>query len=128
MLKATPVPDKRERWRTLIDGGYSQKQLDEAMESVLFVFGRMEQELQDRGPWLAGPSFSLGDINMLAIVHRSFELIPDKLGRQALPRLNDWWERAMARPAAKYVYADGTDETPTRPKSQSITGIAEFRV
>ena len=84
MLKATPVPDKRERWRTLIDGGYSQKQIDEALESVLFVFGRMEEELKTRGPWLAGPAFSLGDINMLAIVHRSFELVPDKISRQAL--------------------------------------------
>jgi glutathione S-transferase len=128
MLKATPVPDKRERWRTLIDGGYSQTQIDEALESVLFVFGRMEEELRARGPWLAGQSFSLGDINMLAIVHRSFELIPDKLSRQTLPRLHDWWDRAMARPAAKYVYTDGTEEAPARPKGQSVAGIAEFRV
>ncbi len=127
MLKATPVPDKRERWRTLIDGGYSQKQIDEALESVLFVFGRMEEELKARGPWLAGPAFSLGDINMLAIVHRSFELVPDRISRQALRRLHDWWDRAMARPAAKYVYTEGTDEVPARPKGQTVAGIAEFR-
>ena len=87
----------------------------------------MEKELDARGPWLAGTSFSLGDISMLAIVHRIFELYPDRLERKAFPRFNDWWDRAMARPAAKYVYSNGTEEMPSRPKGQSITGIAEFR-
>jgi len=128
MLKHTPVPDKRERWRTLIEGGYSPKEIDDAIESVFFVFGRMEEELKARGPWLAGSTFALGDINMLAIVHRTFELLPDKLTRGALPRLLDWWDRAMARPAAKFVYSEGTDEVPSRPKGQSVAGIAEFRV
>jgi glutathione S-transferase len=127
MLEHTPVPDKRERWRVLTKGGYSPGQLDAALDNVLFVFGRIEQELA-RGPWLAGSAFSLGDISMLAIVHRIFELHPDRLDRSAFPRLNAWWERAMARPAAKYVYADGTEETPKRPPTKSIAGIAEFRL
>src|SRR6185437_384247 len=79
MLNATPVPDKRERWRTLIDGGYSPKEIDDATESVFHVFGRADEELKNRGPWLAGKTFSLGDINMLAIVHRTFELLPERL-------------------------------------------------
>jgi glutathione S-transferase len=128
MLKATPVPDKRERWRTLINDGYSQKEIDDAIESVFHVFGRMEDELKARGPWLAGKTFSLGDINMLAIVHRTFELLPDKLTRGALPRMLDWWDRCMARPAAKFVYTDGTEEVPSRPNGQSVAGITEFRV
>ena len=65
---------------------------------------------------------------MLAIVHRIFELYPDRLDRSAFPRLNAWWEKAMARPAANYVYADGTDETPKRPPTKSIAGIAEYRI
>jgi glutathione S-transferase len=128
MLNSTPVPDKRERWRTLIDVGYSDKQIDEAVESVLFVFGRMEEELKARGPWLAGPTFSLGDINMLAIVHRTFEIYPDRIKRVDFPRMLDWWDRALARPAAKLVYTEGTEEVPSRPKGQSVEGIAEFRV
>jgi glutathione S-transferase len=84
--------------------------------------------VSQRGPWLAGATFSLGDISMLAIVHRIFELYPDRLDRSAFPRLNAWWESAMARPAAKFVYADGTDETPKRPPTKSIAGIAEYRI
>jgi glutathione S-transferase len=128
MLKATPVPDKRERWRVLTRGGYSENQLKGALESVVFVFGRMDEELTRRGPWLAGATFSLGDINMLAIFHRITQIYPDKLDRKAFPRLLDWWDRAMARPAAKYVYADGTEESPKRPAKKSIAGISEYRI
>jgi glutathione S-transferase len=127
MRAATPVPEKRERWRVLTQGGYTGEQLRAALEGVVFVFGRMEEEL-GHGPWLAGKTFSLGDISMLAIVHRISELHPDRLSRSAFPRLNDWWERLMARPAANYVYAGDTDETPQRPRSKSIAGIAEYRV
>jgi glutathione S-transferase len=128
MLDHTPVPDKRERWRVLTAGGYSAGQLREAMESVLFVFGRMEEELAKRGPWLAGKTYSLGDISMLAIAHRVSELAPDKLDRAMFPRLMDWWDRSMARPAAAYVYAGNTEETPKRPPKKTIAGIAEFRI
>ena len=128
MLESTPVPDKRERWRVLTVGGYSQEQLDSALESVLFAFGRMDEELANRGPWLAGKTYSLGDINMLAIVHRVSELDASCLDRKKLPHMMDWWDRSMARPAAKYTYAADTDEVPKRPRTKSIAGITEFRV
>jgi glutathione S-transferase len=128
MLAHTPVPEKRARWRRLTKGGYSAEELEAALENVLFIFGRMEHELATRGPWLAGATFSLADISMLAIVHRAFELFPSRLDRATFPRLNDWWDRAMARPAAKYVYAPDTEETPARPAKKSISGITEYRI
>jgi glutathione S-transferase len=128
MLESTPVPKFRERWRVLTEEGYTDAQIQEALDNVLFTFGRMEEELARRGPWLAGKTFSLGDINMLAIVHRTFELYPGEMNREKFPRLNDWWDRCMARPAAKYVYTEGTDEVPRRPARKSIAGIAEFRI
>ena len=127
MLTHTPVPEKRERWRVLTKGGYSPEQLEAALDNVIFIFGRMEAEFALR-PWVAGATFSLGDISMAAIVHRIFELYPDRLDRSTFPRLNDWWERLMGRPAAKHVYTDGLEETPKRPPTKSIAGIAEYRI
>ena len=128
MLDHTPVPDKRERWRVLTLGGYSKEQLEEAMDSVLHVFARMDEELGRRGPWLAGKTYSLGDINMLAIVHRVSELDRNRLDRKRFPHMMDWWDRSMARPAAKYVYANNTEETPKRPPKKTVAGIREYRV
>ena len=128
MLAHTPVPEKRERWRLLTKGGYSDEQLQAALDNVIFIFGRMEEALAERGPWLAGATFSLGDISMLAIVHRIFELYPDRLDRSTFPGVNGWWDRVMARPAAKYVYTDGLEETPKRPPAKSISGITEYRI
>jgi glutathione S-transferase len=128
MLESTPVPEKRERWNVLAHGGYSPDQLDAALENVLFIFKRVQEEISTRGPWLAGKTFSLGDISMVAIVHRIFELYPDRLNRADFPVLNDWWDRLMKRPAAAFVYAENTDEVPRRPVKKSIAGIAEFHV
>ena len=128
MLDHTPTPDNRERWRLLGAEGYTREQLDNAMESVLFCFGRMDEELAKRGPWLAGKTYSLGDINMLAIVHRVSELDPSKLDRKRFPRMMDWWDRSMARPAAKFTYSNSTEETPKRPPKKTVAGITEYRV
>jgi glutathione S-transferase len=128
MLKHTPVPEKRDRWRILTKGGYSPEQLDAALEGVLFVFARMQDELKARGLWLAGATFSLAEISMVAIVHRIFELYPNRIQRSEFPVLNDWWDRVMARPAAKWVYADDTEEVPKRPPTKSIAGIKEYRI
>ena len=128
MLKSTPVPKFRERWRVLTEEGYTDAQIQDALDNVLFCFGRMEEELTKRGPWLAGKTFSLGDIGMLAIVHRTSELYPAEINKQRFPRLTDWWERCMARPAAKFVYSEGTDEVLPRPKNKTIAGITEFRL
>jgi glutathione S-transferase len=128
MLRHTPVPEKRARWDLLAKGGYSPEQMQTALDNVLFIFGRMQEELSARGPWLAGPTFSLGDISMVAIVHRIFELYPDRIDRSQFPLLNAWWDRVMERPAAKFVYAEGTEEVPPRPPKKSIAGIMEFRI
>lgn len=128
MLRSTPVPEKRARWDLLANVGYTPQQLDAALDNVLFVFRRVEEEIERRGPWLAGATFSLGDISMVAIVHRIFELYPDRINRTDFSVLNDWWNRIMARPAAKFVYSEGTDEVPSRPAGKSIAGIAEYRV
>src|SRR5262249_56045537 len=103
MVGERAVADKGERWRILAKAGYTAEQIEEAIRDVLFVFGRMEQELSERGPWLAGATFSLGDINMASIVHRTFELYPDKIGRPAFSPVNDCYNRLMPRPPANFL-------------------------
>ena len=127
MLAHTPVPEKRERWRLLAKGGYSAEQLQTALDNVLFMFGRMEEELASAGRGSpAPPSRSATSTCSPSCTASSSFIRIASIAR--FPALNDWWDRVMARPAAKYVYTNGTEETPKRPATKSIAGITEYRV
>jgi glutathione S-transferase len=128
VLERMPVPSRRERWQKQAEGGHSDAEIAVAIEHFRFVTRRMEDELAARGPWLAGATFSLADISMVSLIHRVFELFPDMLPRTSHPRLNDWFERIMARPAAKFVYTSGTEETPKLAGGRTVAGIGDYRV
>jgi glutathione S-transferase len=128
VLKTMPVPARRERWQKQAAGGHSADEMETALAHVRFITGQMEAELSARGPWLAGETFSLGDISMGSIVHRVNELYPELLPRVAYPHVNDWFARLMARPAAVATYTPGTVETPKIPPGRSVDGITDFRV
>ncbi len=127
VLERMPVPARRERWQRQTMGGHSDAEMDTAMEHMRFVAGRMEVDLA-RGPWLAGETFSLGDISMASLIHRCLELFPDVFPRATHPQLAGWYERLMARPAAKSVYVAGTAETPKIPQGRTVAGISEYHI
>ena len=85
VLKTMPVPARRERWQKQAAGGHSTEEMETALAHVRFIAAQMETELAARGPWLAGETFSLGDISMGSIVHRVNELYPELLPRANLP-------------------------------------------
>jgi glutathione S-transferase len=63
------------------------------------AFDALESSLADR-EWLAGPAFSVADLNVASALYRA--LFVD-LGRW--PRVKAWLERSWARPAAKKARA-----------------------
>jgi glutathione S-transferase len=103
MLASTPVPERRERWRRMVTGGYSMEEMQLSLDKCTHCMGRMEVAL-DSGPWLAGAEYSLADIHMLSIVHRYGELYPDLLDPNDYPRVTDWQSRMMDRPAVAWVF------------------------
>lgn len=122
MLASTPVPERRRRWTKLSTGGFTQEEMEASLEKCTHCMARMEEALTP-GPWLAGESYSLADIHMLSIVHRFRELYPDLLTPETNPRVADWQDRMMARPAVAWVYSSDTEEVPGRPAGKSISGI-----
>ena len=125
MLASTPVPERRERWRRMVEGGYTDAEMQLSLDKCAHCMGRMEEALVP-GPWLAGKDYSLADIHMLSIVHRYRELYPDRLKPSDYPRVIDWQDRMMARPAVAWVYSPDTEEVPGRPKGKSVKGIVEL--
>ena len=64
-------------------------------------------------PYLAGPTFSLADINVLSSVERMPRWAPDLMSETVSPRSWEWLQRMMERPAVKATYSV-SDEAPPR--------------
>jgi len=64
-------------------------------------------------PYLAGPTYSLADINVLSSVERMPRWSPDLMNQTVSPRTWEWLQRLMARPAVKATYSV-SDEAPPR--------------
>jgi len=86
--------------------GFSQRDLDEAMEQIDQALGRADAALAT-GPWLNGSEFSLADISLLPTVVRMEDLGYDHLWAHR-PRLTDWYARITARPSFQAAYYPGS--------------------
>ena len=97
-MATTPMPERREQWRRVAREPYSAGEMKRAADSLRHVLERMEISLQ-RGPWLAGSTFSLADINMSPYAVRFGELEEHGMFLRDYPRTNAWWSAVQARPA-----------------------------
>jgi len=105
------IPSKRQKWFKAFHG-FPQQDIDEAREAITRAVGRMEGALAEH-PYLAGPSYSLADINVLSSAERMPRWAPDLMNEKVSPRSWDWFQRMMARPAVKATYSV-SDEAPAR--------------
>jgi glutathione S-transferase len=110
-LARLTIHSKRQKWLKAYHG-FPQEDIDEARAKIAYGVERMERALADH-PHLAGPTYSLADINVLSSAERMPRWAPDLMNEKASPRSWDWLERMMARPAVKATYSV-SDEAPPR--------------
>jgi len=70
-----------------------------AWKEIVPAFDALEATL-GKSDWLAGPAFSLADLNVAAALYRALSMDLAKW-----PRLNAWFHRCWERPAAKRARA-----------------------
>jgi glutathione S-transferase len=97
-MATTPMPERREQWRRVAREPYTREEIDRAAGSLRHMLERMEASLKS-GPWLAGSSFSLADINMSPYAVRFGELEEHGIALSDYPRTQEWWARVQSRPA-----------------------------
>jgi glutathione S-transferase len=92
-----PVQRQAEYKRAAVEEGIVSVKGREATKSFEKLL-QWIQESTERGPWLAGPDFSLADIAAIPYVVR-LEML--KLSRlwDKKPAVARWWERVKARPS-----------------------------
>jgi glutathione S-transferase len=92
--------ERRQSWTALLDGTYTPEILGIARERLKFPVQRVEKQLGE-GAWLAGPDFSIADIDAFALLRPVPALAPDVANSSATPRLIDYLKRIEQRPSVK---------------------------
>lgn len=118
MVEKIPNPGVRARWKRAATEGIRPEELAPSIAQLAEMAERMDQSLKD-GPWLAGETYSLADIDVAPFVQRLvrvelFHLVESR------PRVADWYARITARPAyRKAMPAPGSEGTQPAPTEAS---------
>jgi glutathione S-transferase len=113
-LARLPLPSKQQKWLKAVRTGFSTQELDDARHEITFSLARMERALAEH-PYLAGPTFSLADINVLSSVQRMPRWAPDLMNETASPRVHAWLQRLKARPAVRATLSVSEEAPPLPP-------------
>lgn len=105
-------PERRARYMSTYEQGVESPYVFQAVAHFEKAFKSMEAALRpvgdqggDGGPWLAGPQYSLADVNMTPYVARLAYLNLLDLWLAERPLCLAWWNRVQARPS--YGVIDG---------------------
>jgi glutathione S-transferase len=109
VIRETPLVDHQIKMKALKGAGFTDKEVEESNGRMQFVYDRCEQALAEGGPWLVGEQFTLADIALLPYVDAFRGPRPELMGSH--PRVKEWFERCMARPAVKATW-EPSDEAP----------------
>jgi glutathione S-transferase len=104
-FEAVPNLTQQARQRSLFVEEAGSPLVETAIRRYADLTSRMNEEIEQRGPWLAGETFSLADTGIFPYVNRLHDLewTPIYDGKT---HYLDWFERMRARPSYKSAIAD----------------------
>lgn len=127
MLRSTldriePV-ERRSRWEELINGG-----IDDARQAL--IRQRLHKTLQQiearlgESAWMVGDSYSIADIEVFSMIWTLPQLTPDLVNDGDTPRILEYIDRIIHRPAVQSAFAMSRSG---RPQESFIPGIEASR-
>jgi len=122
-LKKVEPQERRLNWLSLLDGTYTPEILATARERLKFPVSRVEATLNS-GPWLAGPEYSIADIDAFAMLRVLPDLAPDVVNESATPRILDFIARIEARAAVRAALATSRSG---KPQQHFVPGVEPSR-
>jgi glutathione S-transferase/GST-like protein len=115
--------ERRAGWQALLDGTYTPQILDTARERLKFPVSRIESTLAS-DEWLAGPRYSIADIDAYAMLRTLPDLAPDVVNESVTPRLWQYLQRISQRPAVKAALAMSRSG---KPEQHFVPGVEPSR-
>jgi glutathione S-transferase len=105
--------ERRNSWLALVNGTYTPHILDTARERLQFPVSRVEQTLAG-GPWLAGPRYSIADIDAFSMLRCLPDLAPELVNARSTPRILDFLARVEERRAVQAALATSRSGKPAQ--------------
>jgi glutathione S-transferase/GST-like protein len=119
LLKAAiariPLKERRIAWSKAIYNTFSAEELDESRRRSAVGIACLEQALSER-PWIAGNSYSLGDINGFNLGYALPLAQPALCNDEKTPHIMRWLRAIYARPATKQTWSLGRTQMAARIK------------
>ena len=115
--------ERRVGWSALLDGSYTPEILATARERLQFPVSRVEATLGN-GAWLAGPDYSIADIDAFALLRVIEDLAPEMVNRDRTPRILEYIARISARPAVRAALATSRSG---HPEQHFVPGVEPSR-
>jgi glutathione S-transferase len=115
--------ERRAAWLAVIDGGHDEAALAALRGRLALPVERLEAAFA-QGPWLAGPDYSIADIDAYALVDPLRDLAPEVVNAARTPRLMAWLARIAERPAVRA--ARGRSRS-GRPERAFVPGVEPAR-
>jgi glutathione S-transferase len=100
VLERIPLQEQRDKWATIAGDSFSEAQLEESKRKLSVSIERMEKILA-KSRWLAGPCYSLADVNSYSMVAGVPRMFPDIMNPKTAPLACAWLDAMNARPAVQ---------------------------
>jgi glutathione S-transferase/GST-like protein len=114
-IERIPLESRRVAWRKAMFNEFDAQELAESGRRVGFAIGALEKHL-DEHTWIAGESYSLGDINGFNVAYALPLSQSERCNDQRTPRIMEWLRRIYERPAAKQTWAKARTQMVARVK------------
>lgn len=122
-LAAVVPQERRLGWQALLDGTYTPQILTTARERLKSPVSRLESQLASDA-WLAGPRYSIADIDAFAMLRVIPDLAPEVVNESATPRVCEYLARIAARPAVRAALAQSRSG---KPEQHFVPGVEPSR-
>ncbi len=103
--------ERRTGWQALRDGTYTAAYLQAATDRLAAPLARLEKALHE-GPWLAGPAFSVADIDAYPMLCVLPDLASALVNPDATPRITEYLGRIAARDSVREALRHARTEHP----------------
>jgi glutathione S-transferase/GST-like protein len=114
-IERIPLESRKIAWRKAMFNQFSPEELAESKRRVLFATGKLEQHLT-RHPFIAGKTYSLGDINGFNLGYALPLSQPEHCNDAKTPHIMEWLRKIYERPAAKATWAKARTQMGARVK------------